>query len=96
MTLAQLRDNLSLPSMKWNRSIAPVWRITMNTLNPPLALLAKLGSIIVHAEEMIGPNAHEFDLAAFKQLLNDDDVQKWLEAMGPLVPVKRMRVSRTT
>jgi len=57
--------------------------------HPSLALLAKLGSIAVHAEEFLSPKGHEFDVAALNNLLRDPEVVEWMSAMGPLLPRKR-------
>lgn len=59
--------------------------------SPTLTLLVKLGSIAVHADEFTGPNGHEFDLAALKQGLADQEVVEWLDAMRKraFLPVKR-------
>lgn len=58
---------------------------------PSTTLLVKLGSIAVHAEELLSPKAHEFDLHALRTLLASEDVQAWLKQMADmaLVPVKR-------
>lgn len=58
---------------------------------PPVRLLAKLGSIIVHVEEGSGAGGHQFDWSAIRSLLADREVQDWIEVMGKhgLVPVKR-------
>jgi hypothetical protein len=56
---------------------------------PSLSLLVKLGSIIVHVEEVMSPQRHNFDVIAIKSLLSDGEVKNWLKAMGPLLPVKR-------
>jgi hypothetical protein len=60
-------------------------------LDPTVALLAKIGSIAVHADEMIGPNGHQFDATALKALLADPEVVEWLDHMRrmALVPKKR-------
>ena len=60
-------------------------------MKPPLALLVKLGSIAVHAEEILSPHAHQFDIDAIKTLLDDADVREWLDQMGKaaFLPVKR-------
>lgn len=58
-------------------------------LKPSLSLLSKLGSIIVHAEEMASLKGHAFDKIAMDGLLNDPEVREWLKGMGPLLPVKR-------
>jgi hypothetical protein len=59
---------------------------------PPLRLLVKLGSIVVHADEATTPNAdHPLDVSAIRALLADDEVQRWLAQMHEeaLLPVKR-------
>jgi hypothetical protein len=60
-------------------------------LKPSASLLVKLGSIIVHAEELLSPNGHIFDHAALQTLMQDAEVQQWLKAMGAMafLPVKR-------
>lgn len=60
-------------------------------LEPGAALLVKLGSIMVHAEEMTQPGAHAFDVEALRGLLNDPEVIAWREEMDALalLPVKR-------
>ena len=62
-----------------------------NPLNPDARVLCKLGSIIVHAEELISPFGHHFDKAALDQLMRDADVKQWLADMRKLalVPEKR-------
>lgn len=56
---------------------------------PDLALLCKLGSIVVHADEMTEPGAHEFDHTAVRSLLADPEVKAWIKGMGGLLPLKR-------
>lgn len=65
--------------------------LNMNPLQPSPQLLCKLGSAIVHADEMSGPHGHEFDKVAFQQVLNDPEVKAWIEAMTKMamLPVKR-------
>jgi hypothetical protein len=58
-------------------------------LKPELPLLMKLGSIIVHAEEMISPAGHAVDREALKALLANEDVQQWIKEMGVFLPLKR-------
>lgn len=58
-------------------------------LKPSVGLLAKLGAIAVHADEMFSSDGHHFDRIALEQLLKDPEVKAWLKAMGPLVPLKR-------
>lgn len=61
------------------------------TLKPGVGLLVKLGSIAVHAEELISPGRHQFDINAIQTLLEDSEVKEWLQAMGKMafLPVKR-------
>lgn len=65
--------------------------ITTQLLNPPASLLCKLGSIAVHADEILSPFRHEFDVAALKTLLDDPEVQQWVAAMDKMafLPKKR-------
>ena len=60
-------------------------------LQPSAGLLCKLGSLVVHADEGSGKKAHPADVDAFFGLLNDPEIQAWLEAMRKLslLPVKR-------
>lgn len=61
------------------------------THGPSLALLVKLGSIAVHADEMLSPMGHGYDRVALQQLLKDSEVQFFIKDMGAigLLPVKR-------
>lgn len=61
---------------------------------PSLSLLIKLGSIIVHADELTqneGRDAHEFDVTVIRQLLADPDVTEWIteQTKAGFLPVKR-------
>ena len=60
-------------------------------MNPPPALLVKLGSIIVHFDEGTSPGGHEYDLHTARQLLADPDVKDWIEKMtaAAMLPLKR-------
>lgn len=60
-------------------------------LKPELSLLCKLGSIAVHADELLSPSGHEFDRHAMASLFHDAEVRQWLRAMQKLalVPEKR-------
>jgi hypothetical protein len=50
----------------------------------------KLGSIVVHADELTTPGGHEFDATAIRSLLADPDVKAFLTTLGPgMLPVKR-------
>jgi len=63
----------------------------MKDVQPDTALLCKLGSIAVHAEEFLSPGSHEFDRLALVSLTSDPQVQEWLVKMRKLalVPEKR-------
>ena len=58
---------------------------------PTLGLLVKLGSIAVHAEELISPKGHPFDKVALETLINDPEIRDWLAMMNHygMLPVKR-------
>lgn len=68
-----------------------------NPLEPSVGLLVKLGSALVHMDEMreyhFSPQhaAFPFDLAALAQTLDDPEVRAWLAEMSKLglMPVKR-------
>lgn len=63
----------------------------VDTYAPPIALLVKLGSIVVHADEAVSDGSHQFDIAAIKSLVADREVQAWLAAMdaASFLPVRR-------
>lgn len=56
-----------------------------------LRCLTKIASALVHAEEYLSDDGHEFDLVAFRQQMDDPEVQAWLETMrgAGLAPRKR-------
>ena len=60
-------------------------------LKPSAQLLVKLGSAIVHADELVSPHGHHFDHTALKQLLADEQVQEWFKQMDKMafLPKKR-------
>lgn len=60
-------------------------------LKPSVALIAKLGSVVVHAQEAFSPNAHPLDVEAIRGLAADPEITEWLSALQKqgLVPVKR-------
>lgn len=63
----------------------------VDTYAPPIALLVKLGSIVVHADEYVSGSGHEFDLQAIKSLVADREVLAWLASMDAkaFLPVRR-------
>ena len=52
-------------------------------------LLCKIGSIVVHADEMLSEDGHDFDKIALKQLIEDPEVKAWVKEMGCMLPQKR-------
>lgn len=58
---------------------------------PPLSLLVKLGSLIVHCQEFQSGKGHQFDKITFDSLLADDEVIAWIEEMNSmaLLPLQR-------
>lgn len=65
------------------------------TANPlkdlPVSLLVKLGSIAVHADEMLSPGGHHFDRVALEQLVADQEVKAWIAAMDKLAMIPKKR-----
>lgn len=49
--------------------------------NPSPALLAKIGSALVHAEEFISGDGHHFDRTAFDALMADEELVEWQAEM---------------
>jgi hypothetical protein len=65
---------------------------TPKVLTPSTSLLCKLGSIAVHAEEMIDPKkGHSFDLKALESLLSDPEVKGWIAEMDKLALIPKKR-----
>ena len=60
-------------------------------LKPSAALLIKLGSIVVHYQEMNSIKGHFFDKHALQTLEQDEEVKQWMKQMTKLafLPVKR-------
>ncbi len=63
-------------------------------LSPSPALLAKLGSIIVHYEEFLSPTGHGVDQAAFRVLVEDAEVMDWMKAMRELALIPEKRAAK--
>jgi len=64
----------------------------MNTkphIDMPVSLAVKLGSAVVHAEELLSSKGHHFDKIALESLLNDPEVKAWIKSMGTFLPLKR-------
>jgi len=60
-------------------------------LQPLASLLVKIGSIAVHAQELFGPLGHHFDRIAMKSLLNDPEVNAWIESMTEMAMLPKKR-----
>jgi hypothetical protein len=60
-------------------------------LIPGPALLAKIGSILVHFEEVKSVHGHYFDWLTINSLMTDPEVTDWLQHMRMIgmLPVKR-------
>jgi hypothetical protein len=60
-------------------------------LEPGPALLCKLASIAVHADELLSTDGYAFDKTALQQALKDEEVVEWIGQMTALAmaPVKR-------
>ena len=67
-----------------------------DVLKPSVALLAKLGSIIVHVDEGASSKGHVFDWTAARILIGDPEVQEWLTGMGRMafIPDTDYRLKR--
>ena len=59
--------------------------------DPPMSLLVKLGSIAVHADEMLSSDGHVFDRVVTEQLIRDPEVVAWLAAMNKLALIPKKR-----
>ena len=62
-----------------------------NTKILSLDLAVKIGSIVVHADELTGPDGRELDRQEIRYALEDVEVIKWIKDMGCLLPVKRIK-----
>lgn len=60
-------------------------------LTPSASLLCKLGSIAVHADEMMSADGHAFDRVALQQLIADAEVADWIKQMNAMAMVPRKR-----
>lgn len=60
-------------------------------LQPSPALLCKLGSIAVHADEMMSADGHAYDRVALQQLITDPEVANWIAQMNAMAMVPRKR-----
>lgn len=65
-----------------------------DALKPGTALIAKVGSILVHLEEARSKDGHHYDWAALDALMVDPEVQEWLDGLRKLTLVPRKRNER--
>lgn len=63
----------------------------IDPLKPSMGLLIKLGSVIVHQEELMSAKGHHVDKHALDSVRNDPEVVEWFAQMNKLavLPVKR-------
>lgn len=63
----------------------------MKALQPSVALLSMLGSIIVHFDEATRPGGTAVDLETARRLMSHPEVEEWLDDMrfAALLPMKR-------
>lgn len=71
----------------------PTEKITSKNdpLQPSPALLCKLGSVVVHAQEALSLKGHDFDWEALKQNIQDPEVEQWLQRMDKLALIPKKR-----
>ena len=64
---------------------------TNDPTKPSMTVLVKIGSAMVHADEMLSPTGDDYDKIALQSLINDPEVQSWIAAITKLgfVPLKR-------
>jgi hypothetical protein len=64
----------------------------MNVLKPSLPVLITLGSIAVHAEELLSPDGFNIDKDVILQLLQNAELKEWIKEMNKMamLPVKRI------
>lgn len=60
-------------------------------LKPNAALLCKLGSLIVHADEALSPNGHHYDQTVFLDGLHDPQVLEWISQMDAMAMLPKKR-----
>lgn len=65
--------------------------MNMEALTPSMALLAKIGSVIVHFDEYHSTDGHAHDFESAMQLLNDIEVKVWLARMKELALIPELR-----
>ena len=68
--------------------------MSLDALRPELRLIVKLGSIAVHADEMLSSDSHDYDRIALQQLLADPEVVEWIDAMDKMAMTPKKRVAK--
>lgn len=63
----------------------------MDPLNPPATVLAKVGSVVRHLQEAMGDTGMALDVAVAERLLEDPELEAWLEEMDKLGLIPAMR-----
>lgn len=65
--------------------------VVVQKIDMPVTLRLKLGSLVTHCEEMLGPKGHTFDQHAIAGLIQDPEVRLFMEETGKMgiLPVKR-------
>ena len=67
---------------------------TPEPLKPSARLLCKLGSIVVHADEFLSADGHDFDRQELLVRIKDPEVEAWIAAMDKLTMVPKKRKDR--
>lgn len=62
----------------------------------PTVVMAKLGSIVVHADELLSPGGHSADLIALLAALSSPELKTWLQANSVMLPLKRDPMNSAT
>ncbi len=62
-----------------------------DVMKPSSSLLCKLGSLYVHADEMMSDKGHQFDISAIKGLLADPELKEWIKEMDKLALLPKKR-----
>lgn len=94
---ASAEDTMGVPALRIRSgppiSPNPGRRSSMkkDPMKPSVTLLIKIGSAMIHAEEMVETKFKnlDFDLPGFQTITNDPEVIEWVKAMGPMLPRKR-------
>jgi hypothetical protein len=60
-------------------------------LTPSPGLLCKLGSIAVHADELLSSDGHAFDKIALERLMADPEVVEWMAQMDAAAMLPKRR-----